>query len=131
MTHRVRIVTQTYKSDPEITKIGYFLRRFKVDEMPQIINVLKGEMSIIGPRPCLPGITEKYELDDFRFKVKPGLSSMAGVNGSIYLSWQEKWWYDKYYVENCSFILDLKIFLKTFLIILFGEDKFLKRPKGE
>lgn len=129
MTNKEREVNQTYKSDPEITKVGYYLRRFKIDEMPQIINVLLGDMSIIGPRPCLPGITEKYGLDDYRFKVKPGLSSIAGVNGSIYLSWEEKWWYDKYYVEHCSFLLDLQIFFKTFLVIIFGEEKFLNKPK--
>lgn len=131
MTHKKREVGQTLKTDPEITRIGYYLRRFKVDEMPQIINVLLGDMSIIGPRPCLPNVIEKYGLDDYRFKVRPGLSSIAGVNGSIFLTWQEKWWYDKYYVENLSLLLDLKIFFKTFLVIIFGEEKFLNKPNME
>ncbi len=96
--------------------------------MPQILNVLNGDMSIIGPRPCLPNITEKYGLDDYRFQVQPGLSSIAGVNGSIFLTWEEKWWYDKYYVEHLSFGLDLKIFFKTFLVIILGEEKFLRKP---
>ena len=128
MTNKKRVVEQTYKDNVEITKVGYYLRRFKIDEMPQILNVLNGDMSIIGPRPCLPNITEKYGLDDYRFLVQPGLSSIAGVNGSIFLTWEEKWWYDKYYVEHLSFGLDLKIFFKTFLVIILGEEKFLRKP---
>ena len=128
MTNKKRVVEQTYKDNTEITRIGYYLRRFKIDEMPQILNVLNGDMSIIGPRPCLPNITEKYGLDDYRFQVQPGLSSIAGVNGSIFLTWEEKWWYDKYYVEHLSFGLDLKIFFKTFLVIILGEEKFLRKP---
>jgi lipopolysaccharide/colanic/teichoic acid biosynthesis glycosyltransferase len=131
MTDKTRVIVQVYKDNHEITKLGYYLRRFKIDEMPQILNVIIGDMSIIGPRPCLPNITEKYGLDDYRFKVRPGLSSIAGVSGSIFLSWQEKWWYDKYYVEHLSFWLDFKIFFKTFLVIIFGEEKYLKKPKIE
>ena len=129
MTNKKRVVEQTFKDDAEITKVGYYLRRFKIDEMPQILNILTGDMSLIGPRPCLPDVTEKYGLDEYRFKVKPGLSSIAGVSGSIYLTWEEKWWYDKYYVENLSFLLDLKVFFKTFLVIIAGEEKFLEKPK--
>jgi len=131
MTNKDRVITQTYKSDPEITKVGYYLRRFKIDEMPQIINVLFGDMSIIGPRPCLPNVIEKYSLEEHRFLVKPGLSSIAGVKGSIFLTWEEKWWYDKYYVENLSLLLDLKTFFKTFLVIIFGEENFLNKPNME
>lgn len=129
MTNKQRKIEQVYKNNPEVTKIGYYLRRFKIDEMPQILNILTGDMSVIGPRPCLPDIVEKYNLDEYRFMVKPGLSSIAGVNGSIYLSWDEKWWYDKYYVEHLSFLLDIKIFFKTFLIIILGEEKFINKPK--
>ena len=131
MTDKSRVIAQVYKDNSEITRVGYYLRRFKIDEMPQIINVLLGDMSIIGPRPCLPNVIEKYGLDDYRIKVRPGLSSIAGVNGSIFLTWQEKWWYDKYYVENLSLLLDLKIFFKTFLVIIFGEEKFLNKPNME
>lgn len=129
MYHKERKIEQVYKSSPEVTKIGYYLRRYKIDEMPQIINIFLGDMSIIGPRPCLPIIIEKYDLEEDRFKIRPGLSSVAALNGSIYLSWQEKWWYDKYYVENQCFLLDLKIFIKTFKVIVVGEDKFINRPK--
>ena len=131
MVNKKRTVEgQVYKDNAEITNIGKILRRFKIDEMPQIFNVLLGDMSIVGPRPCLPGVMDKFSLNDtYRFMVKPGLSSMAGVNGSIFLSWEEKWWYDKYYVVHLSFLLDASIVLKTFLVILYGEEKYLKKPK--
>ena len=131
MTHEKRKEeTQVYKNDPAITKVGYYLRRFKIDELPQIISVVKGDMSVVGPRPCLPSVLNKFNLkEDYRFKVKPGLTSIAGVNGSIFLSWEEKWWYDKYYTENLSFLLDVKIILKTILVVIAGEEKFINRPK--
>ena len=123
---------QVYKDNAEITKVGRILRRYKIDELPQLINVVKGDMSIVGPRPCIPVVTQYYnENTYYRFQVRPGLTSTAGVNGSIYLTWDEKWYYDKEYVENLSFMLDMKIILKTFLVVLFGEEKFLKRPKSE
>ena len=123
---------QVFKDNPEITRIGFYLRRFKIDELPQLINVLTGDMSIVGPRPCIPMVTQYYNENTYsRFQVRPGLTSTAGVNGSIYLTWEEKWLYDKLYVENVSFLLDMKIIFKTILVVLFGEEKFLKRPKTE
>jgi undecaprenyl phosphate N,N'-diacetylbacillosamine 1-phosphate transferase len=133
MTDGERIIQgQVFKDNAEITRVGYYLRRFKIDEMTQIFNMLQGDMSIVGPRPCLPSILEKYNLNDqYRFEVKPGLSSLAGVNGSIFLTWDEKWQYDEYYVTHLSFLLDLKIILKTFLVIVRGEEKFLKKPNSQ
>ena len=120
---------QVYKDNHEITRIGYYLRRYKIDELPQIFNVLIGDMSIVGPRPSLPRIAEKFNLDPkLRYSVKPGLTSLAGVNGSIYLTWEEKWWYDEYYVKNVSLLLDLSIILKTVLVVILGENKFLRKP---
>lgn len=115
--------------DSEVTKIGRYLRRFKIDELPQIINVIKGDMSIVGPRPCM--VSQLVDFNDDgkqRLKVKPGLTGLAQINGNIYLSWEERWKYDREYVENLSFLLDLKIIFKTILIVLYGEEKFINKP---
>ncbi|WBX76159.1 sugar transferase [Tenacibaculum ovolyticum] len=119
---------QVFEGDSEITKVGSVLRRTKIDELPQLLNVLKGDMSIIGPRPCLPNMKERFGVDwKDRFGVKPGLSSLAAVKGSIYLSFEEKGYWDKYYVDNLSFFMDIKIILKTIRIVLMGEKKLFKR----
>lgn len=117
------------KGDAEVTRIGYYLRRFKIDELPQIINVFNGDMSLVGPRPCLPRqLTEFNEDGKKRIQVVPGLTGLAQINGNIHLSWEERWKYDREYVENQSFLLDTKIIFKTFLILFNGEDKYIKRP---
>ncbi|MDN3676683.1 sugar transferase [Flavobacterium paronense] len=121
---------QVYENNPEVTKLGVFLRRTKIDELPQIINVLKGDMAIVGPRPCLPTIEHLFDDNTpKRFEVRPGVTSLAGVSGSIYLSWPEKWYYDKIYVERLTFLLDIKIIFMTALVVVVGEKKFLKRPE--
>lgn len=113
--------------DPRILKVGYLLRRFKIDELPQLFNILKGDMSIIGSRPSLVEYLETYEeWEKERFDVRPGLSGLAQVNGNIYLEPQEKSKYDVEYVHSLSFIMDVKIVLKTFLVVMFGEEKFKK-----
>ncbi len=110
---------------PEITNIGKFIRRFKIDELPQLINILKGDLSLVGPRPCLPELREQFnENGEFRLLVKPGCTGLAQIYGNIYLPWPERWKYDAYYVKNISFLLDLKIILKTLYLIFVGEDKF-------
>ncbi len=115
---------QIFSNDIEITKVGSILRRFKIDELPQLVNVVKGDMSIIGPRPCLPRIKSKFgKYANDRFKVKPGLTSLAAVKGSIFLSWEEKGYYDSLYVNNISFLLDLRIVLDTIKVLIFGEKK--------
>ncbi|HCR75156.1 MAG TPA: sugar transferase [Chryseobacterium sp.] len=120
---------EIFKNDVDVTKVGFYLRRFKIDELPQIINVLKGDMSIVGPRPCLPSQLKDFNEDGKkRIEVVPGLTGLSQVNGNIHLSWEERWKYDREYGENQSFILDLKIIGKTFLILLYGEDKYLKKP---
>ncbi|CAA0219604.1 Exopolysaccharide biosynthesis polyprenyl glycosylphosphotransferase [Tenacibaculum maritimum] len=119
---------QVFEGDSEITKVGAILRRTKIDELPQLLNVLKGDMSIIGPRPCLPNMKERFGVNwRDRFRVKPGLSSLAAVKGSIYLSFEEKGYWDKYYVDNLSFFMDLKIILKTIRIVFIGEKKLFRR----
>jgi lipopolysaccharide/colanic/teichoic acid biosynthesis glycosyltransferase len=105
------------------------LRRFKVDELPQLFNVFLGDMSIIGPRPCMPELLEQFDSNgQYRTKVFPGMTGLAQVNGNIYLDWKDRWQYDRYYVENISFLLDWTIIMKTIKIILTGEDKYIKKP---
>jgi lipopolysaccharide/colanic/teichoic acid biosynthesis glycosyltransferase len=129
MTHKKRAVNrEILKGDPEVTRIGHYLRRFKIDELPQLLNVLTGDMSLVGPRPCMPiQLNDLNEDGKYRIRVKPGLTGLAQVNGNIYLTWEERWKYDRKYVENLSFQEDIKIILKTITIVLLGEEKFLKK----
>jgi lipopolysaccharide/colanic/teichoic acid biosynthesis glycosyltransferase len=120
---------EIFADDPEVTTVGKFLRRFKLDELPQLINVLTGDMSLVGPRPGMP--EQLKELDENgikRLEVYPGLTGLAQINGNIYLVWPERWKYDRHYVEYISFMLDLKIILKTVLIVFQGEKKFINKP---
>lgn len=130
MKHReVVVIKQVYKGDSDVTKVGEIIRRFKIDELPQLFNVLMGDMALVGPRPCLVSTYEKNKNEDtdYRFKVRPGVTSNAGVSGSIYLSWAEKWELDRKYAENVSFLGDVNIILKTILVVFLGEEKFLNR----
>lgn len=129
MTHKKRKShEQIFGDNPEVTFVGKHLRRLKIDELPQLLNVFKGDMSFVGPRPCLPELKEVFdENGKERLKVRPGLSGLAQINGNIYLSWPERWKYDAEYVKQQSFILDLRIIFKTLLIVIFGEDKFIKK----
>ena len=97
-----------------LTPFGKFLRRTSLDELPELINVLKGDMSLVGPRPLLPEYLPYYNTDQRRrHDVKPGLTGWAQVNGRNALSWEERFKLDVWYVENLSFGLDLKILAKT------------------
>lgn len=129
MTYKQRTPDrEILKNDSEVTKVGSFLRRFKIDEMPQLLNVLKGDMSLVGPRPGLARQINEFNDDGrARLLVRPGLTGLAQINGNIYLSWPERWKHDRKYVENVSFLLDLKIILKTFSIIFHGEEKYVKK----
>ena len=119
---------QTYLQDPDITRIGGFLRRFKIDELPQIWNVFIGDMSLVGPRPALPSLYEEFgEIAKKRCKVRPGMTGWAQVNGNIYLPWEKRLLLDSEYVDNISFVLDLKILIKTVAIVLFGEEKYIRK----
>ncbi|OXB01002.1 lipid carrier--UDP-N-acetylgalactosaminyltransferase, partial [Flavobacterium plurextorum] len=102
-------------SDEErLTIIGRFVRKTSLDEMPQLINVLKGDMSIIGPRPLLIQYLSLYnENQKTRHDIRPGITGWAQVNGRNAISWEKKFEYDVWYVDNLSFILDLKILWKT------------------
>jgi exopolysaccharide biosynthesis polyprenyl glycosylphosphotransferase len=113
------------RKDPRITAIGARLRKSSLDELPQLINVLRGEMSLVGPRPALPEEAAKYA--DYvrrRLVVKPGLTGMWQVNGRSELSWEETVRLDLRYVENWSFALDLQILWKTFSVIFRGAGAY-------
>jgi len=108
--------------EKRLTRIGQFVRKTSLDELPQILNLLKGDMSIIGPRPLLPEYLPLYnERQQKRHLVKPGISGWAQVNGRNGISWEQKFEYDVWYVENLSFKLDLKIFILTFLKVFQSE----------
>lgn len=116
------------KDDPRVTKIGSFLRKTSLDEIPQLWNILKGEMSFIGPRPALtyhPWPFEEYtEHQKHMFDVKPGITGYAQVNGRKNVPWPERIEMNVYYVNNMSFLLDLKILVKTFVKVARNEDNF-------
>ena len=97
-----------------ITKLGKFLRELSLDELPELINVLKGDMSLVGPRPLLNQYLELYDDEQIRrHEVLPGITGLAQVNGRNNLKWSEKFNYDVWYVDNWSFWLDIKILFKT------------------
>lgn len=114
------------KGDPRVTKVGRFIRATSIDELPQLINILKGEMSFIGPRPTLtyhPWKLEEYTDEQIkRFKVRPGVTGLAQINGRKDVSWDKRIIYDVNYVENLSFMLDLKILLKTIVKVFKMSD---------
>lgn len=105
-----------------LTKTGKFVRKTSLDEIPQLINVLKGEMSLIGPRPLLIEYLELYTPEyRRRHDVRPGITGWAQVNGRNTISWREKFEYDLYYVDNLTFALDLKIFFITIFKVFKAE----------
>lgn len=130
MTHRLRTpASEIVGYHPEVTRVGYWLRRFKIDECLQLLNVLKGEMSLVGPRPALPDQLQNYDaLARTRLLVRPGLTGLAQVNGNIHLSWPERWRYDAEYVRRMSLKLDLWIIWRTVAVVVLGEDRFLNLP---
>ena len=112
--------TRKIINDPRITKIGKFLRFSSLDELPQIFNVFKGDMSFIGPRPIVKSEIKKYGKNfDKVFSIKPGISGLWQVSGRNKLSYDRRIELDIYYAENVNFILDIKIFIKTIIVILF------------
>ncbi len=102
-----------------LTKIGNFVRKTSLDEIPQLLNVLKGEMSLVGPRPLLPDYLHKYStFQNRRHEVKPGITGWVQVNGRNAVDWDKKFELDVWYVDNISFILDIKILFKTILKVV-------------
>jgi lipopolysaccharide/colanic/teichoic acid biosynthesis glycosyltransferase len=119
----IKFKTMTDKKDVDgyllpdserLTKLGGFIRKTSLDELPQLLNVLSGKMSLVGPRPLLVEYLGRYsQLQMRRHEVKPGITGWAQINGRNTLTWEEKFNYDVWYVDNCSFFLDIKILLKT------------------
>ena len=117
-------------NEKRITKIGNIIRKTSLDELPQLWNVFKGDMSLIGPRPLLPRYLSLYTPEQARrHEVRPGITGWAQVNGRNNISWTEKFKMDTWYVDNCTFFLDLKIVAKTIKNVLLkkginsGNDK--------
>lgn len=112
------------KDDPRITRIGAFLRRYSLDELPQIINILKGEMSLIGPRAYLPSELEHINgYLNIILKVRPGITGWWQVNGRNRTSFSERIQMDYYYLSNWSLWLDFYIFFKTFFTLIHGDGR--------
>lgn len=112
----------TDHGDSRITKVGRVLRRLSLDELPQLFNVVRGEMSIVGPRPEIPEIVANYSTTQRRaLSVKPGITGLSQINGRDDLPIKKKLGYELEYVENFSLLLDLKILLKTIPAIIGGQ----------
>jgi len=125
----MRIKKYELETDKQrITKIGYYLRKLSIDEFPQLINILKGEMSFIGPRPLyskyLPYYTARERL---RHTVRPGISGLAQVGGRSWLTWDEQFEIDAQYVEKISFLLDISIFLQTIPKVIYSKNVLVDR----
>lgn len=105
-----------------LTKVGRFVRSTSIDELPQLINVLKGDMALIGPRPLLPQYLPLYSPEQARrHEVRPGITGWAQINGRNAISWTKKFEYDVWYVDHCSFFLDLKIVFLTIKKVFIRE----------
>jgi sugar transferase EpsL len=105
-----------------LTRLGRLLRSFSLDELPELFNVLRGEMSLVGPRPLLTQYLDRYTLEQARrHDVLPGITGWAQVNGRNTLTWEDKFHFDVWYVENWSLRLDIKILLRTMWIVITRE----------
>lgn len=113
---------QLLADSERLTKIGSFVRKTSLDEIPQLLNVIKGDMSLIGPRPLLPQYLPLYnKLQKRRHEIQPGITGWAQINGRNAISWNQKFEYDVWYVDNCNFILDIKILFLTIKKVFVSE----------
>ncbi|MFL5782585.1 MAG: sugar transferase [Thermoleophilaceae bacterium] len=116
------------QGDPRITRVGALLRRFSLDELPNLVNVLRGEMAIVGPRPTIQAQVDQYtDRQRRRLEVKPGITGWAQVNGRASLPWHERIELDVWYVDNRSLLLDLRILVRTARMLATGHGLY----KGE
>jgi undecaprenyl phosphate N,N'-diacetylbacillosamine 1-phosphate transferase len=113
------VSSTTTKNDPRVTRVGNVLRKTKIDELPQLLNVLNGTMSLVGPRPTVAEDVARMDATQRRrCDVRPGITGLAQVSGSTALSWPERIKYDLQYVDNVSLLLDIQILLKTVALLL-------------
>jgi sugar transferase EpsL len=127
--YKFRTMNNTQGSDGELlpdderlTALGKFLRKYSLDEIPQLVNVIRGELSFVGPRPLLMAYLERYNKEQARrLEVKPGITGWAQVNGRNAITWEDKFKLDVWYVDNRSFLLDLKIIWLTLVKVLKAE----------
>ncbi len=123
MTEERDLAGLLLSDEKRLTNLGRWLRANSLDELPQLWNVLRGDLSLVGPRPLLMAYLDRYTPEEARrHEVKPGLTGLAQVEGRNAISWQEKFRYDIFYVENKSFILDLKIVIRTIMKVLLRKD---------
>lgn len=109
--------------EKRLTKVGQTVRKLSLDELPQLLNVIKGDMSLVGPRPLLPQYLPLYNEEQARrHEVKPGITGWAQVNGRNAISWEDKFKFDVWYVDNITFVLDIKIIISTFVNVMKRSD---------
>ncbi len=115
------------KDQERKTVMGNFLRRTKIDELPQLINVFKGDMSLVGPRPTFAEQAAAYTaFQKQRLRMRPGMTGLAQVNGNTAISWEDRIKYDVKYVRDFNVLLDIEILFKTIQVVIDGEEKFAK-----
>lgn len=114
------------KGDPRVTRVGKIIRKTSIDELPQLVNIIKGDMSLVGPRPVLtyhPWSLDEYDKEQIRrFNVRPGVTGLAQVNGRKDIPWEQRIRLDVEYVDNVSLFLDIKILIKTVTRVLTMQD---------
>lgn len=121
----VGVGTPVLAGDPRVTRVGGFLRRFSLDELPNLLNVIRGEMSVVGPRPTLGAQVDEYtQHQRRRLAVKPGLTGWAQINGRAEIPWEQRIELDVWYVDHRSITLDLRILAKTARLLLTGHGLY-------
>lgn len=122
---------EVLEGDKRVTFIGKYLRKSSLDELPQLLNVFIGDLSIVGPRPALPEQVRYYSENQLqRFKVKPGITGLATINGRCAIPWSERIEFDIKYISNINFSNDVKIILKTALVVIGGKNTYFDSANG-